>query len=437
MTEMKRKYGVFTGVSTCVGLVIGSTSFFSISQGAGTGGSMVLLLLLPVSVFYWLTANSLASVNEMMPEANGIMSAYLKPVFGPAVSLMLNLMVYLISPVFLGVMEVSLCSSILHRLFLPSVPMPVLNILFMVLLTLVDLGGTDAFARLQNIVFTVMMVTLFGFALLGFFRLTPGYLTGPEAALPALRSADTGMIMTTLSYTAFLYVGIDMVIPLEKDMKNPRRDIRLALFSGILILLVLYLLLAKGLMNYIPLAELLNDSAPNITYAEKLLGTRGSLWMGIAIIFAAVSTVNTGNHSGAEVIAGTAEEGMLPAFFAKRNRKGAPSVVLLFYGISIPAVCFLTDYLPVSTFMFLGTCCYVLVYMFIACTVIVVKIRQEKMPFRKCVPDLIVVSGCLFLLYTMMESLSLVIIFFATMIGMYAFSRFWCYNVMGLKRLSL
>ena len=126
------------------------------------------------------------------------------------------------------------------------------------------------------------------------------------------------------SYAAlafWLFIGVEFIIPVAKDLKNPRRDVLLSMTIGLVLLFFVQSILGIGMTNYVSLDILANDPAgtPHMTYATNLLGNAGRIWMGIITILAAASTINTVYASVSRIVQGMGEEGMMPSVFAKTN----------------------------------------------------------------------------------------------------------------------
>ena len=87
-----------------------------------------------------------------------------------------------------------------------------------------------------------------------------------------------------------------------------------------------------GFKNYTPWDELAATDSPHILYAVNMLGSFGRYWIIVVAIFAAVSTQNAIIGCVSEICCGMAKIELLPAIFQKKNRYGAPYVVILLMG---------------------------------------------------------------------------------------------------------
>ena len=104
------------------------------------------------------------------------------------------------------------------------------------------------------------------------------------------------------------------------------------MFLSLAIMCVIQVLMVIGFANYTPWNTLAASNSPHTLYASNMLGTVGHYWMIPVAIFAAVSTQNAIIGCVSEVCCGMAKIGLLPAIFQKKNKHGAPYVVILMMG---------------------------------------------------------------------------------------------------------
>ncbi len=78
------------------------------------------------------------------------------------------------------------------------------------------------------------------------------------------------------------------------------------------------------MLNYVPLEDLVASDMPHMVFAQNLLGTAGTYWMGIITLLAGISTINTVLGSVTRILSGMADANMMPALFSKKSKKGTP-----------------------------------------------------------------------------------------------------------------
>ena len=309
-----KKIGIFTGISTAVGVALGSTAFVSLGNGAGSGGIWFIYAILIVGFIYICFAMSACELNDILPGCKGNAGRLLERAFGPSVSIVLNITTYFIISVVAGSAETIFVSRAVHNTLLPNVPYQAIALIILLSVIVVNLVGVDMFAKVQNIVCSFLVVTLFALAIVGSFGLSPNMDVITDN-VPTV-TGFSGIIELT-SWAYYLFLAIDMVLPLAGSMRDPKKNVRISLCGGSLLLMALYSMLSLGLYKYLPLDVLAIDTMPNVTFGKALFGQFGYYWMIIAVIFAAVSTENTLVFAPSVDLQGCAFSGLFPKFFTK------------------------------------------------------------------------------------------------------------------------
>jgi putrescine importer len=223
---------------------IAAIGLFGIASN-GSRGHMVLTLMIAMAAMM-LTAVSYGRMASLYPSAG---SAY--TYVGRGLNTHLGFLTgwamfldYLIVPVINTIYG----SLTLQRL-LPGVPYFVWVVLFVFIITFLNLRGIRTTARSNDLLITIMVVVIGIFIVLairyifqsqgwrGLLSYKPFY--NPE-------TFNFGAVMTATSFAALTYIGFDGVTTLAEDVKNPGRNMLLApvlvcLFTGLFSGLQIYL----------------------------------------------------------------------------------------------------------------------------------------------------------------------------------------------------
>ncbi len=223
---------------------IAAIGLFGIASQVSRGHMVTTLLIAMIAMLF--TAVSYGRMASLYPSAG---SAY--TYVGKGLNVHLGFMAgwamfldYLIVPVISSVYG----SLTLQRL-IPGVPFFVWVVLFVLIITLLNLRGIKTTARSNQILLAVMMMVIGIFIVLairyifraqgwnGLFSIKPFY--NPE-------TFQFKHIMTATSFAALTYIGFDGVTTLAEEVKNPKRNLLLAtiwvcLFTGLFSVLQIYL----------------------------------------------------------------------------------------------------------------------------------------------------------------------------------------------------
>lgn len=409
-TAATKKLGLPSAISTCVGLIVATSCLLSLGRGIGMAGSGFIFAMAVVVVLNIFQAFTFTELNSMMPNVDGGLGQYTLVGLGPGASILSNLSAYFIVNLLSCSVEMAMCGMVLHQLFLPMIPAPVISVAFLFLLLCVNLMGVDLFAKIQNVVVGLLLLSFLGMGVISFFNM------GTGAAIPATQQATpsvTGLTgLVSMAGMAFwLFIGIEFVIPISKDLRKPKRDVPLAMILGVCVLFVLQSILGQGMTHYVDLNTLSTAEMPHMVFAQNLLGHAGSIWMGIVTLLAGISTANTVLGSVAKILCGMSQNEMLPKVFSKKNRHDVPFVSLLVLagGIGTIIVAGLAQSAGLSNMVLAASCFWLLSYILTNITVLVLRKRYPNHPGRNKkltllgIPQIICIVMDVFMIWNIAE----------------------------------
>lgn len=407
---MKKKLGLGSGIAVCVGLIVATSCLVSLGTGMGAIGRWFIIPMFLVMILNWFIAISFAELNRIMPNVNGGTGQYLLAGMGPLPSLIGNMSAYVITEILSLTAEITLCGTVLKQLFFPNIDNRIISLIVLVVFFVINLCGIDMFAKIQNLVVTLLIGSMICIGIIGALKLgNNANLVDYAATAPTF--AEIGGISGICNMAAlafWLFIGVEFIIPVAKDMKNPKRDVLLSMTLGLLLLFVVQSILGSGFTNYVSLDALTNDpdGMPHMTYATNLLGTFGRYWMGIITILAAASTVNTVYASISKILQGMGEEGMVPKAFAKTNKRGAAWVglTMLFVFIVALIVSNLGATEGVTFLLLSGSCFWLFTYCLVHASVLILRKKNPDAPRDKRlvlggIPQIIGILGNVYMIW--------------------------------------
>lgn len=429
-----KKIGIFTGLATAVGVALGSTAFVSLGNGAGAGGIYFIIAILFIGMVYQCFALSACELNDILPGCKGNAGRLLECAFGPSISILLNIMTYFIISICAGSAETIFVSRAISSTLLHGVPYQVIAVSILVAIAIINLVGSEWFAKIQNFVFFILVFTLFSLAIAGSLGLSP-----TAKVITDNKPSVTGFwgTLELSSWAYYLFLCIDMVLPLALIMKKPKKNVRISIVGGIFLLMALYSLLALGLYKYLPLDVLAVDSMPNVTYGKTLFGQFGYYWMIVAVILAAVSTENTLVQAPSIDLLGCANSGLFPHFMTTINKKGAPwPWIIMISGIQI-IICAFFGNANLDILIMAACGFYIVVFILFHIAVIKFRIKYPNAARKKVfimfhIPQIFGTIALLYVLYTVFKDTKVLVIDVVVGILILAYSVFWC--IKGLKK---
>jgi APA family basic amino acid/polyamine antiporter len=198
--------------------------------------------------------------------------------------------------------------------------------------------GIKPGARIQNLLSTskiLLMVALAGFAL----ALAP-HVPSPTPAPPASGSSGLRFI-SALIPCFYAYGGYQLTMNLGADLKNARRRFPLAIASGMLTVVLLYLLLNLAYQCSLGTDGVAQSKLVAAALARITFGAPGEVLISIMVFLSAAGFVNATILQMPRSFYAMAQDGVLPRAFLRVNpATQVQEVGLLFFGLTmlVPAL---------------------------------------------------------------------------------------------------
>jgi len=139
------------------------------------------------------------------------------------------------------------------------------------------------------------------------------------------------LIVASLTFVA--YEGFQLVINAVNEMKNPKRNTPLAIYSAIVIVIILYVIISVGALFAIPLEEMAKDKEYALAAgAGNAMGKIGYLMVVIGAVLATSSAISGTLFGSSRQMAEIAEDGFLPSKLSQR-KKNIPVFAVISMGV--------------------------------------------------------------------------------------------------------
>ena len=287
----EKKLGLPSIVATGVGLIIATSCLLSIGQGASAIGLPFIITMAIACAFNILTAFSICELNALMPNLTGGMAQYTLACFGPFVSIVITVGGYLTCQTIMGSSEAAMFGNTLNSVF-TGVPIPgaVYSIVLILILLGLNLFGVDMFAKVQNIVAYGLIGSLLFLGIMGALKLG----TGQVVEQPEVLSSKPGDVFSLLGLAFFLFIGVEFIVPISTQVKNPRKKVPLGMVISLLAILVMQVFVVIGFSHYTPWEELSVSTVPHLLYGTVFMrkNQRGTPYVGLLLVAAAMILIN-------------------------------------------------------------------------------------------------------------------------------------------------
>jgi basic amino acid/polyamine antiporter, APA family len=206
-------------------------------------------------------------------------------------------------------------------------------------LGLVNARGTRLGGGLQVVVTTVKVASLLAIAVLPFIML--GLSTSPEATPQASRLApfwpqDWSWAKLSLFGGALVgvfwaYHGWMNIAPVAEEVKNPQRNIPLALLTGVCIIIVLYVSVNLAYYLIIPGPEIAALKGRTVAgeFSVRVLGSIGLIAASTAIMISVFGSLNGNLLVGPRLLYAMGQDGLAPRALSRLHpRYATPAVAI-------------------------------------------------------------------------------------------------------------
>ena len=298
--ELAKDLGPLAALTIGVGTMIGAGIFVLPGEAAAVAGPLVAVSFIVGGVISLFTALSASELGTAMPQAGGsyyYVNHALGPMFGSIagmgnwIGLAFASAFYMIG--FGGFLIELVAIPGLALGVLTLTPTQVAAFVAGILFVFVNYVGAKETGRLQNIIVITLVAILTLFTIIGLFNadfstLTPFAPQGYDALLPG----------TALVFVSFL--GFAKITTVAEEIKNPSRNLPLAIIGSVVIVTVMYGIIMVVLMGVINWDILAESSTPVIDVAEVAFGnTLGIAAVGGGLILFAglLATASSANAS--------------------------------------------------------------------------------------------------------------------------------------------
>jgi basic amino acid/polyamine antiporter, APA family len=291
-TELAKELGLLAALTIGIGTMIGAGIFVLPGAVASEAGPAAALAFTVAGFIALFTALSISELGTAMPKAGGgyyYINDALGPMFGSIagwgnwLGLAFATAFYMIgfgsyARIYLPIPEV---------LFLD--PSQVAALLAALVFTGINYYGAKETGRVQVIIVTILVVVLTIFSIVGLFHIdwsnlqpfAPAETGGYSAVLPA-----AGLIFVT-------YLGFAEINTVAEELKNPGRNLPLAVIGSLLFVIAFYAIIMIILMGVEPYTQVAGYGEEAVArVAESMMGALGLLLLTFGGLLATASSAN-------------------------------------------------------------------------------------------------------------------------------------------------
>ena len=317
--NLKKVIGLGGAISISAGQIIGAGIIALTGIGIGmTGGSVVFAFIL-AAVVTIIASFPAAYMGATLPTTGGYYrytSRFISPRFG-----FFYLMLFFIGQITLAMYALSFAEYFVS--VIPGVPIKLIAFLFVTAMYLINLFGVKSAAKLQTAMMVILLLALALFAINGLPRVNYDTFKGATLFTGGYRGFFTASALLT-----FACGGAVVIAEVGGEMKNPGRDIPIAIIVSTIVVGALYAFISVVAVGVLPLEETAFQPLSNV--AKAILPTPLFYFFIIGgAMCALATTLNAVFTWLPKALLISCQDGWLPKKMGVVNKKyGTPHVIL-------------------------------------------------------------------------------------------------------------
>jgi APA family basic amino acid/polyamine antiporter len=328
---LQRRVGLFQAVAMITGLVVGASIFILVPTLAGMTGPSVWLAYAFAAIPALFVVLYEIQLTGTLPVtgANYVCGTrVLSPAWGSALAFAAVLSLIssnVLVSIGFGQYVIGFIQSFYPAFTMDPLILPIACIL---LFSLLNFLNVEIASVVQAILFLAFVIGMIIFGIVGSAHYNPVNMT-------PMFTGGAMMFIVAIVLASFSWSGLVALADIGGEIKNPRRNLPLALIIAFLVVLVLYVLQPFALIGSMGAAEAAKAGSPAIMVeAGKLMPGWGVWIIFLAAMGAILTTVNANIWSAGRELVAWARDGLFPKSLAHLHPKfKTPDVATLIVAI--------------------------------------------------------------------------------------------------------
>lgn len=300
-TELSREISLFGGVNILVGIMVGSGIFYLgsyVFMFAGNSQVLALIAWIIGGLVTLISGLCYAELGAMMPKAGGSY-IYLREAYGKSVAFIQGFSGFILgSSGSIAALALAFAAVLSNLIPMGEGVQKTVAILTIILLTVINYFGVRFGSWVQNLFTVAKLVPILIILGLGLIMGTQM----PDLSLATVTSDFNlpqiiSMVAMGVVATLWAYEGWTNLNTVSEELKNPKKNLPLALIIAIGFVMGLYVLFNFSIYRVLSFDEVSTLIADGNLFlgtavAERLLGSTGALLVGLGMVISVFGATN-------------------------------------------------------------------------------------------------------------------------------------------------
>ncbi len=411
MKKLDRKLKLSAIIAISIAGMLGSIFILPGIAAAKTGSSIWLAFLI-AAICILPAVLSKSELATAMPSSGGAY-VYIERALGPLLGTISGIGLWISLLLKSAFALVGLGAYILIFTSVSPLYLKYISLMFLVLIMFLNIFGVK---KVGNVQLTIVIISILSLVLLIFFGINN---IDDKISTPFLTNGNLGLV-STIAFVFVAYAGVTKIAAIAGEIKNPSKNIPLAMILSLIIVSILYILTAYILVENIPLLQLKTDIKPLYTLGNLIGGKLVGYIIAPIAIITLISMANSGVLASSRFPFAMAMDKLLPNSLTKVHNKYLTPINTIFITCLIMSLVIL--FLDVEKIAKLASAFKVT--MFIIVNICVIVLRETavqwykptyKSPFYPYMQLFGIISGIILLFF--LGIIPIVSIFFIVAVG--------------------
>jgi APA family basic amino acid/polyamine antiporter len=290
--ELPRRLGLIDALAICIGITIGGGIFLVpnlVAQELKSPG-MIIAVWIFAGVISFFGALAAAELGCALPDTGG-QYVYLREAYGPIMGFLCGWSMFTVARTAqIAWLAVTLAMYLSYFVPLSPVESKMVGVGAIVLFTAINYRGVMAAAMVQR-TFTAAKLAGLLVIIVGAFLWT-----GKPTSTPAVLADSSGGWISSFGVAliacVLAYDGWVQLSSVAGEIRNPQRNVFLALAIGSGACIVIYVLANLAYMRVLSIHEIAASQRVAASAAERFLGPRGASLVSLTILVSIIGTLN-------------------------------------------------------------------------------------------------------------------------------------------------
>ncbi len=313
--EKKKQLSLIEVISMAIGTMIGASIFSIFGLGAKVAGNNLPEAFILSGIYALAVAYSYALLGSKIISNAGPIAFILKGIGDNVVTGALSILMWLTYVVSISLFVKGFAGYFLPFIHVQSTVLTVgiVEVIVISFFTALNFFGSKAVGKAEFYIVLTKLSILLIFILGGF--LTINW----EMAKPGVDASHMSGLLNASIIFFLSYMGFGLITNASENIKNPKKNIPLAIFISIVFVMIFYILISLVTIGNLPLPDIIKAQENALAIAAKpFLGDFGFILITIGALFSISSALNATIYGGANIAYSLAKDGELPKVFERK-----------------------------------------------------------------------------------------------------------------------